>query len=153
MDVGSTASFRWFLMVNDTINIALPLIYNLQFTIICIEPSQSAVPSQVVAWWRISTLSSAFLFTFLPIYRHGHCIEDRSAARVCWDAYIIASQILPTNGHCLESHYLATVVVQLLISRSLSSNGSKCHNMYHPLNTLKLNSAHTVYLSSVWFSQ
>jgi hypothetical protein len=37
-------------------------------------------------------------------------------------------QSLPSNGRCLQSHYLATAVVRLLISRSLLSNGSTCHN-------------------------
>jgi hypothetical protein len=36
--------------------------------------------------------------------------------------------LLPSNGSCLHSHYLATAVIWLLISRSLSSNGSTCHN-------------------------
>jgi hypothetical protein len=34
---------------------------------------------------------------------------------------------LPSNGRCLQSHYLATAVVELIISRSLSSNRSTCH--------------------------
>jgi hypothetical protein len=36
---------------------------------------------------------------------------------------------LPSNCRCLQSHYLATAIVQLLISQSLPSNGSTCHNM------------------------
>jgi hypothetical protein len=36
---------------------------------------------------------------------------------------------LPGNRRCLQSHYLATAIVQLLILQSLISNGSKCHNM------------------------
>jgi hypothetical protein len=42
---------------------------------------------------------------------------------------VIATQPLPNNGHCLRSCYLATAVVQMLISRSLPSNGSTCHNI------------------------
>jgi hypothetical protein len=37
---------------------------------------------------------------------------------------------IPSNDRCLQSHYLATAVFQLLISRSLPSNGSIYHNMY-----------------------
>jgi hypothetical protein len=40
-------------------------------------------------------------------------------------------RILPSNGSCLHNHYLAAVIVQLLISRSLPSNGSACHNIYN----------------------
>jgi hypothetical protein len=36
---------------------------------------------------------------------------------------------LPINGRCLQNHYLATAVVQLLTLRSLPSNGSTCHNI------------------------
>jgi hypothetical protein len=31
--------------------------------------------------------------------------------RVVWDAHVIATQPLPSNDLCLQSHYLATVVV------------------------------------------
>jgi hypothetical protein len=37
-------------------------------------------------------------------------------------------RLLPSNGRCLQSHYLATAVLELLISWSLSSNGSTYHN-------------------------
>jgi hypothetical protein len=43
---------------------------------------------------------------------------------------VIVTQPLPSNSRCLQSHYLATAVVQLLISRSLPSNGSTCHNIF-----------------------
>jgi hypothetical protein len=36
---------------------------------------------------------------------------------------------LPSNSHCLQSHYLATAVVWLLILWSLPSNGSMCHSI------------------------
>jgi hypothetical protein len=38
------------------------------------------------------------------------------------------SRLLSSNGRCLQSHYLANVIVQLFISWSLPSNGSTCHN-------------------------
>jgi hypothetical protein len=34
---------------------------------------------------------------------------------------------IPSSGRSLQSHYLATVVVWLLILRSLPTNGSTCH--------------------------
>jgi hypothetical protein len=43
-------------------------------------------------------------------------------------AYLLQS--LPSNDCCLQSYYLATAVVQLLISRSSPGNGSTCHNNY-----------------------
>jgi hypothetical protein len=30
---------------------------------------------------------------------------------VCWDTHVMATQSLPSNGRCLQSHYLATAVV------------------------------------------
>jgi hypothetical protein len=35
---------------------------------------------------------------------------------------------MPSNSRCLQSHYLATAIIQLLILWSLPSNGSTCHN-------------------------
>jgi hypothetical protein len=41
----------------------------------------------------------------------------------------VAVAQLPNNGRCLQSHYLTSAVVKLLISRSLPSNGYMCHNI------------------------
>jgi hypothetical protein len=40
----------------------------------------------------------------------------------------VAVKLLPWNHICLRSRYIATAVLVLLISRSLPSNGSTCHN-------------------------
>jgi hypothetical protein len=50
---------------------------------------------------------------------------------------------LPSNGSCLQSHYLAAAVVVLLISRSLLSNGCICHN-------IKMDHVETWYKVSAW---
>jgi hypothetical protein len=42
---------------------------------------------------------------------------------------MIATQPLPSNGCYLPSHYIATAVELLLISRSLPSSVSTCHNI------------------------
>jgi hypothetical protein len=39
------------------------------------------------------------------------CCCFHCCVRVCWDAHVIATQPLPSNGHCLQSHYLATAIV------------------------------------------
>jgi hypothetical protein len=36
---------------------------------------------------------------------------------------------LPSNGRCLQRHYLIMAILQLFISRSLPSKGSTCHNI------------------------
>jgi hypothetical protein len=41
---------------------------------------------------------------------------------------------LPWKDACLQSRYLVTAVVQLLISRQLPSNRSTCHNIYESFN-------------------
>jgi hypothetical protein len=40
----------------------------------------------------------------------------------------------PSYGHCVESHSLATAIAYLLISRSLPSNGTACHNILPDVN-------------------
>lgn len=42
---------------------------------------------------------------------------------------MITTQPLPSNCRCLQSHYLATVVVYLPLLLSLPSRGSTCHNI------------------------
>jgi hypothetical protein len=56
-----------------------------------------------------------------------HLLQCNCCVRVCRGAHVIAIQSLPSNGRYLQSHYLATAVVWLLILRSLPSNGS-CRN-------------------------
>jgi hypothetical protein len=48
--------------------------------------------------------------------------------RVCWGSHYCFIQLLPRKHVCLQSRYLATAVVYLLIPQSLPSNGSTCHN-------------------------
>jgi hypothetical protein len=111
--------------------------HTLQFTVARTMSSQSAVSSPVVAWWQISTMSSASVLKFLP---GGNCLTTNSCSnsaaysisartawktsifccvRFCWDAHVIATQPLPnkrpfftepllTNGCCITV-YLAAV--------------------------------------------
>jgi hypothetical protein len=39
------------------------------------------------------------------------CCSFHCCVRVYWDPHVIATQSLPSNGCCLQSHYLATAVV------------------------------------------
>jgi hypothetical protein len=55
------------------------------------------------------------------LYRHGPHRKHHSSVSV---------QLLPWKHTCLRSHYLPATVVWLLISRSFSSNGSTCHNIF-----------------------
>jgi hypothetical protein len=54
--------------------------------------------------------------------RHGSRRKHRSS---------VAVQFLPWKHACLRSCYLVAAVLQLLISRSLSSSGSACHSSSH----------------------
>jgi hypothetical protein len=45
---------------------------------------------------------------------------------------------LPSNDRCLQNHHLPTVVLWLLISQSLPSNGSTCHMPLTPWRTVLL---------------
>jgi hypothetical protein len=59
----------------------------------------------------------------VPLWQCNFCV------RVCWGDHAIATEPLPNNGYCFQSHYLVTAVVQLLISLSLPSNGSTSQNI------------------------
>jgi hypothetical protein len=58
--------------------------------------------------------------------RHGLCTTHRTS---------VAIQLLSWKHVCLRSRYLATDVVQLLISRSLPINRSTCRNNLTPRRT------------------
>jgi hypothetical protein len=60
----------------------------------------------------------------VPLLQCSYCVH------VCWGVHLTATEPSPSNGRCLQSHYLATVIVYLLISRSLPSNGSACHSIF-----------------------
>jgi hypothetical protein len=63
-----------------------------------------------------------------------HVALSRTTWRTPLPSYsIVVTKLLrslPSNGRCLQSHYLATAVVWLLISRSLLSSGSTSHNTF-----------------------
>jgi hypothetical protein len=76
----------------------------------------------------------------VPLLQCSCCIH------VCWGAHVITTQPLPSNVHCLHSHYLAMAVVYLLISRLLPSNGPTCHSIIFPysVNFCVVNNLHLV---------
>jgi hypothetical protein len=121
--------------------------HTLQLTTGCTKLSQSAVSSPVVAWWWIPTISLCFHAHVLA----GDCHTTNSLLQlssmdhtektlllsccihcyvcVCWDAHVITTQPLPSNGRCLQSHCLAMAVVYLFIWWLLPSSGSAWHNI------------------------
>jgi hypothetical protein len=80
--------------------------------------------------------------------------------------HVCLLQPLPSIGHCLQSYYLATAIVWLLISWSLPSNGSACHNIYllppqplyqrchfHPENIAFVSWPGKMFSKSTWFCE
>jgi hypothetical protein len=70
---------------------------------------------------RSSPLTDCSPVHFTPLYsltswhgpsrKHRFSVECYCYVRVCLGAYVIDTQPLPTNGRCLQSHYLVTAVV------------------------------------------
>jgi hypothetical protein len=90
------------------------------------ESSQFVLSSTVVAWWRIPTMSSASVFTFLPT---GQCLTNNCSAH---NISARTTKKTPFLYCCLylRSPYSVKAVVFLLISWSLPNNWSTCHNIY-----------------------
>jgi hypothetical protein len=115
------------------VSIALQSIHTLQFTTAhTTKSSQSAVSSPV---------SSALCSHSHPTsYSSDCCLKTRPAYNIsAWKAQRTSLPTaalslhswplwtLPSNSHCLQSHYLAISVVQLFILRLLPNNGSMCY--------------------------
>jgi hypothetical protein len=71
---------------------------------------------------RTETQQSSNLLTAVPNLSCLYIGTDRTenavlllqcdcCVRVCWGVHVIATQPLPSNGRCLQSHYLATALV------------------------------------------
>jgi hypothetical protein len=83
------------------------------------------------------------LTVLLMTSRHGRHRKYRS--------YFFVVQLLPLKHICLRSRYSVTVVVYLLISRSLPSNGSTCQILWCAsiTNTMKTVLYFVLFLFSV----
>jgi hypothetical protein len=73
-------------------------------------------------------------FTNYPAYNILAWIAQKTSVFCC------CIQLLPWKHACLQSCYLVTAVVYLLISRSLPSNGSTCQIIFplHPIDLFSL---------------
>jgi hypothetical protein len=74
-------------------NSAIANFHTLQFTTARTKSFQSAVPSPVVAWWRISTMYSSFV---LRILSAGDCATTGSLfrLRLFWDRLLVGQSVL-----------------------------------------------------------
>jgi hypothetical protein len=79
----------------------------------------------VLSAWRLSHNQPNSTLALLIIPRHGPRREHSFPVT----PLVHVRNLLPRNGSCLESQYLPTAVVWLLISRSLTSNGSTRNNI------------------------
>jgi hypothetical protein len=88
----------------------------------------ATVPQQTPT--LLTTVSRFFSNGSLPsLHSLGTDPTENAASNRSSIAACVSVATITSNGRCLQSHYLATVIVLLLISRSLPSNGSKCHNI------------------------
>jgi hypothetical protein len=75
--------------------------HTLQFTTVRTKSSQSAVSSPVVAWWRITTITSAAVLTSLlaadcPTTKS---FKSKSKLRVCYDRRSVGQSVLVSSTH------------------------------------------------------
>jgi hypothetical protein len=61
---------------------------------------------------------------------HGPCREHRFQQFLYCIVQCVTVWPFPSNCHCLQNRYIATAVVNLLISRVLLSSRSACHSRY-----------------------
>jgi hypothetical protein len=66
-------------------------------------------------------------FPLLPCY---------CCLRVCWGSHFYCIPLLPWKDTCLQSRYMATAVLYMIIPRSLAINGSTCHNIKRSIFSL-----------------
>jgi hypothetical protein len=112
---------------------AIANLHTVQLTTARTKSSQSAVFSAVVAWWHISTMSSASILTFEPAGDFPK-LTDFSNCPVYYSSALTAKktpflcccfQLLL----CKQSRYSVTAVIFLLISWSLPSYWPTRHNI------------------------